>query len=898
MPADVRYMVLPPKSPEPVKAITSFENDNPFEGAEVVADHASDGAKALRIAGGYAIMEAKQDWSGYDYLKADVHTDSKRPLELTIEIRDTATKGYWTRVNYTTVVPPGTSTLIIPTSLYVGEKSRPGRPLNRREITHLVFSIGESPRDALFLDNVRLERDTQSEAVRFDGLWAFDLGSGTSPLMEGFEQLDVNKTYSKGRGYGWKNADFWRTFDALQPEPLYQDFISVQSGGLALDVPNGRYRVFVNMDSPSGYWGEYQRYRHRALVLEGKRHVDTMDLARFKQKYFRFHDSEDLPTDNTFDKYQKALFDEKLHTVEVNDGQLNIDFEGENWACSVSAIVVFPESKAAMGERFLQFTQQRRRFHFDNYFKRVLHEPTGNAGSNTSSNSDGGNMTVFARDPMRDVYYNDRSEDGERVEKLTVSAFAGEYEPVTFSIIPQRDLGNVTVSVGELKSDDGATLSASSIDIGYVQYRLSRLTYEGSVYTIAPRFVMPRNNVQCPKGVTRRFWMTLRVPDNARSGVYRGQLTIRPEHGNPRQMPIEVIVRKGSLDPIDIPVGPWGHTVDLPWFDDEAAEWNDALAMKSLQKLREYGFTTCTGLPIVRYDGFKDGNPLLDFSVGDAQMKRLRHAGFELPVVSYCPLHGLDLYYKDETAMQQAGFDDYAEFIRAIFTAVQKHADETNWLPVYWNIGDEPVDDDLRRSAENASAYRKAFPNGPPFFAAASSFTGSNKDDPHFQLSKSLHVANWNSHDEASVKLQHDAGGDWAFYNGGNRWTYGVYMFKTAKQFRMKWRLDWHWNMNAGHPYYALDCREDDYAWCSSTPDGDLIPTVAFERLREGVDDYRRLLTISRLVKANPATNRSRIARKQLTDLVASFQLGDREVTPERYSRIRAQLDNMLDSLR
>ena len=33
----------------------------------------------------------------------------------------------------------------------------------------------------------------------------------------------------------------------------------------------------------------------------------------------------------------------------------------------------------------------------------------------------------------------------------------------------------------------------------------------------------------------------------------------------------------------------------------------------------------------------------------------------------------------------------------------------------------------------------------------------------------------------------------------------------------LKFRLAWHWNIVAGDPYYALDCREDDYAWANST---------------------------------------------------------------------------------
>ena len=116
--------------------------------------------------------------------------------------------------------------------------------------------------------------------------------------------------FGKDRGYGWKAARFWRAFNALQPDPLYQDFICVEQGGLALDVPDGKYHVFVNCDSPSGFWGEYQRYRRRAVVLEGVEHADTMDLDEFKTRYYRFWNTEDLPADNTFDKYQVPYFAE------------------------------------------------------------------------------------------------------------------------------------------------------------------------------------------------------------------------------------------------------------------------------------------------------------------------------------------------------------------------------------------------------------------------------------------------------------------------------------------------------------------------------------------------------------------------------------------------------------
>jgi hypothetical protein len=240
-------------------------------------------------------------------LKADLFSAGDEPQSLYVEVRDTATQDYWTRVNYDTIVPPGASTLVIPIrQLYVGEKSRPGRMLMLGGITRLVFSIGSDPHGPLFLDNIRLERDETPRRMRFDGLHAFDFGLTTSPVMEGFTAVTPGTLYSRGRGYGLKDARIWRSFDALQPDPLYQDFLCIESGGLAVDVPNGRYRVWLNMDNPSGFWGEYQVYRRRAVLAEGATVVeDEMDFASLRDKYFRFWNVEDLPDDNTFDKYQR-----------------------------------------------------------------------------------------------------------------------------------------------------------------------------------------------------------------------------------------------------------------------------------------------------------------------------------------------------------------------------------------------------------------------------------------------------------------------------------------------------------------------------------------------------------------------------------------------------------------
>ncbi len=301
-----------------------------------------------------------------------------------------------------------------------------------------------------------------------------------------------------------KDAQIWRAFDVLQPDPLYQRFICIEKGGFAVDVPNGKYHVFVNLDNPSGFWGEYQVYRERIVKANGVEVVrDTMDLARFKQKYFRFADVEDSLSENTFDKYQRAYFNEKEFDVEVKNGQLFLEFLGDNWANSVSALVIYPAEQAPLGKQYLANLQERRRFYFDNYFKRIA--PVGNRDSKgtipdfvpTAPEQTAG-FVAFVRDWMEEIPVNAIPRREEVNKPLDVSASAGEMEPIVFSLRALRDLGEVKISVSDLASPNGI-LPASAIQSGVVSHRLSRVTMEGTVYTIAPRYVMPQKQRQPEK---------------------------------------------------------------------------------------------------------------------------------------------------------------------------------------------------------------------------------------------------------------------------------------------------------------------------------------------------------------------------------------------------------------
>ncbi len=916
-----------------VKAVASFEDSQPFihgpvtlefpdmEKAppdpkmQVVAEHATDGQKALKVHNGTLSLQGPLDWAGYDYLKLDVFSDSPTPKVFMVLLEDDNTQGHhWWQGQLFGAVLPGKNTLVLPIAgIRGGGKGRPAKPLEMGKLKLVSFKIfagdlwscNYDDTDALYLDNIRLEKETDAQPLLFDGLKAFDLGTDISPVMPGFTRLGPSDLYSKATGFGLLPltqlvgpVEMKRSLDFFRPDPLYRDSLAIEKGGVAIDLPNGTYRVFMNIDLSAGFWGETQSYLQRKVTANGKLVVDEkMTFAQRKDRHFSHYDVEDWPGLDVWEKYVKPCYHEKVFDVKVDDGQLKLEFDGPELACAVSAIVVYPVEKADQGQKFLDYLQAKQKWFFNLENKEVTHVPTGNDFAPSGQDQQRG-ATLFTRSIDSEVYYNDKPAASEALVKLGFSGFKGQSMPADLCVLPLKDMGKATVTVSDL-SDGRSKIPGSAVDVGYVSYRITRAVYEGTMYEMRPRYVRPENSIALPQGVSRRFWLRLNVPASAAPGLYTGTVKIATEKAGTIEVPVEASVLHGSLDAMDIPVGPFGYSISIPWVggDAEAQAFNAKLAQTSLKMIRDCGFTSFTGMPSLAYRGFKDGKPDIDFATADAQMKMARDMGFSMPILSYVGFGGLNLYNRDLDAMKAAGFSDYSEFIKAVFTAVQQHADQNNWLPVYYVLGDEPAGkEDVLAATENAQAYRKAFPDGPPWFTLFGSCVTGDTNDMHFNLYKTFHAIAWGGHSEASVNALHGIGGQWGMYNGCSRWTFGDYLYKAAKQYGCKFHLAWHWNVASGDPYFGLDTREEDFCWVNASPDGRLIPSLLFERVREGVVDYRMLLTLDRLSREKGDMPQAKQAQELIQKRLNAIKLGEREALGDT-DAFRKQVAEAIDQL-
>ena len=859
----------------PVKLITSFEEAKcPFEvgdekaATSIVEEHATDGKKALKLARGYASMPARQDWTDYDYLKADLYTDAKDPMHITIEVRDAGTTDYYTRVNYTTIVPPGASTLIVPIKqLYVGEKSRPGRMLDRRH-GH-AFGVRHRRQAPGATVHRQHPPGTRRETPRrsfFDGLWAFDFQpNNTCPVMEGFTPIVPRSVYSEGKGYGLKNAE---QPDGRQRPPARPALpglhLTSRRAASPWTCPTASTASGSTSTARASTGARCSTGRKRAIMANGKIVVsETRDEADWKKQHFRHWNNDDLPSQNTFDKYLK-LFDEKIFDVDVTNGQLFIEFGGQGEACDVSRPDGLP---ARQGGRGREVPQVRRRTGGASTSRSrssaSLHRPTGDPLA-ADDPGEGRATSPSRANTMKEVYYNDTPFKSELGKPLSADVFAGEYAPLNVAIVPLTDLGKVTVTCRRPGRRRAARSPPPPIDVGL------RLVPEPrddgrSVYTIDPRYIMPTSSGGHAEGHGPPVLADGQDARRRQAGLYKGTVTIKPEKGAPRRCPVELRVRSGTLD--DWTSRPGRGATRRPYIDD------DLICLKEDPRIWLHLFSS--GAIIA--SGFKDGKPR-------PRLRRRRQADGDGEGAG---LQGRDVLRLDGLRLQrlQQGPGAMRPPGSRTTASSSRRSSATSRSTPRRRAGSRLLRQPVRRAARRRRwcsrrerrGVSQGVPERPAVLHRRHQRRGPTPRTPHFRLAKALHIADLNGHSEASIKILHAAGSDWAFYNGGNRWTFGDYMYKAVKQYNMKFRIYWHWGCTMGDPYYALDGCEDDAAWCKSSPDGQLIPCLDFRAPARGPGRLPPAADARTPGEGEGRHARRRRPRKLIADRMASFKLGQRD---------------------
>jgi len=694
----------------------------------------------------------------------------------------------------------------------------------------------------------------------------FDMGTEKSFVFDGFRQVTGKTVYSRERGYGWvKKAPRGGARDI--PEPLGCDFI-LGPGSFRVDVPKGKHHVWVLLGD-SGHGINHPRFWHTPYWIRANGREVVSVKQTVEQYYYDYYFSnlysDYTPGESLWEKYF-AKYD-RPHTffVDAPDGHVQLDFSGD---VPVNAVAMHPQAEAPAATRMIEALREARKEQFDSAWHMLAPDETPAAREPTAAERQRG-YVLFHRPAVQAVYPHTRPEPDEAFAGLAAFATPGEYEPMTFSVWPLNDLKNVTVSIGPLKNDKGDTLPAEALTLACVKY--IEVRGRRDAYTVRPRTLLPCKQMALYRGVTKRYWVTVHVPQDQASGEYRGEIRIQAKGGTATIIPATFeVLPFGLVKDAGIAYGFYYYTPDSTTYrghGSAGASGRSAWAQAQALGLAEADFRdqvahgmNCAAVS-PQWSMFRIENDRVaireeNWQRHDRFMNIYVNAGMTRPLPAYSIGNILSLGIPDrvtagewETGQKfSKRFQQlYGDVIRVFYERARAAQAAGRWPEVIFYASDElsnyrnPGADWGRAHLELLNRIKKTVPRG---FRACASINGQAERVMLPVLDVAIPNNGFPINAQTLDMIRANGCELWMYNIGTHRFTWGFFLVKAG----VKGRLQWHYRSGLRgtcDPNNWLT--SSTYAMVDTTPDG-VLPTRDWENVREGVDDARYVRTLEQWI--------------------------------------------------
>ena len=190
------------------------------------------------------------------------------------------------------------------------------------------------------------------------------------------------------------------------------------------------------------------------------------------------------------------------------------------------------------------------------------------------------------------------------VDTVTMAAAPGEYEPATVSVRSARPHRQLRLVLGgDLTSDAGDKIVARAVSIRLAD-PFERWTKKKGL----EQYLLSTDTVDLAADTTRRFWLTVHVPEHARPGTYRSKLvvgvpTMEPGPDLGRLQTLKVLTLEVRVRPIRLLDA---HETGMAFFmfndpayharlpDDAQKTITPAYQKRVYEDMRAHGMTTAT----------------------------------------------------------------------------------------------------------------------------------------------------------------------------------------------------------------------------------------------------------------------------------------------------------------
>ena len=470
----------------------------------------------------------------------------------------------------------------------------------------------------------------------------------------------------------------------------------------------------------------------------------------------------------------------------------------------------------------------------------------------------------------------------------------GQYVPMTFCVRALRDLRGVCVSADPMRSGNGGVIPANHIDVRTMKCILSPLWKKGH-YRIEPRYMESFDEfdiLDLQAKTTRQFWLTVKIPDAAPAGVYKGKIHVKPARGVASTMDMEIKVLPFKLERPDPKEMLFSILTNDN--DERITSGGQGLYPQNIRKdfadMVEHGLTSTGYLHMGPWFGMDDGKVAVRFDkqgsccqyTTEQVMDFYKEAGLTGPVEyqkgpKEQALFSIEYFLKLKpfTPEYDAAFE---KITRATVDKVRQEA----WPEFIFFIGDEPGvhSDRLKRDMRYGGLVKKAAPEA----RTANYFNGGEGDNADWLLLKPVTDINCTNYTSPGLLKRSKESGykDIWLYNGGtatqfppidDRMFYGFTAWKLGAKGVTQFIYQ-----ASGEQFNAFSMTEPPILYTYPTPTGPL-PTPWWEAIRDGVCDYLYLYTLSSAITkaeqdADPAVKAlASVAKADVEKIMGRFSV-------------------------
>ena len=501
----------------------------------------------------------------------------------------------------------------------------------------------------------------------------------------------------------------------------------------------------------------------------------------------------------------------------------------------------------------------------------------------------------FTRGEPFDIKPWSKPKPSERVKELRVRIALGETTSLWFAVYALEPLEQVAVTPSKPKEP-------LSLDVRYAHFWAQRTDWRGRTYYVTPELLLQLRDGQAqfpakggtlewrslnvPQAECRLFWVNVTASPQCRPGEYTAHITIRAQGKQPLSLPLRVYVYPFRLQ----------KPPDKRWllYSDSGVLGNlpDDRLSSVLRTVAQHGIDGLTELPF----GHLDLSKLAEGKVGYDPQPLLRwrrlmeQAGLRGP-------HTIGTFVEAQVPERlgiQADLNrEWDERLRNAMRLIAQTVVRTlepykmDWL--FYGL-DEPGPENVR-ALEQYRAWREGGAQTYVTFYLRGTYdvAGQWMTHPCFStgLIASQQTAQW-AYEQCKARGQ-----KFFWYGSGcylgqegrmfpNRFLAGWLFWKTKADGQVSWTFvrphEDPFNDFDGIAMNSVEPKDQCTVYPElAIPNGynsirDIIPTIQWEALREGINDYlylatlRNMITYARKVARSPAGNRWRLRLLQIAD--------------------------------